>query len=42
MALLPEEMSPEVQNRGISGPTNGYVPSNKFFFRKKNIYGVID
>ena len=31
----PEETSPEVQNRGISGPTNGHV-SNKHFFKKQN------
>ena len=30
----PEETSPEVRNRGISGPTNGHV-SNKIFFKKK-------
>ena len=31
----PEETSPEVQNRGISGPTNGHV-SNKNLKKKKS------
>ena len=31
---LKEEMSPEVQNNGISGPTNGHV-SNKNFKKKE-------
>ena len=33
----PEEPSPEVQNRGISGPTNGHV-SNKNLKKKKKTY----
>ena len=31
----PEETSPEVQNRGISGPTNGHVSNKKFKQKKK-------
>ena len=30
----PEEISPEVQNRGISGPTNGRVSNNIFKINK--------
>ena len=31
----PEETSPEVPNRGISGPTNGHVSNKNFFLKKK-------
>ena len=31
----PEETSPEVQNRGISGPTNGHVSNKKIKKKKK-------
>ena len=30
---IPGETSPEVQNRGISGPNNGHV-STKIYFKK--------
>ena len=32
-ALKPRAVSPEIQNRGISGPIRRYV-STKFFFKK--------
>ena len=42
----PEETSPEVRNRGISGPKNGHVSNKNFFLKKKKsgkelIYQII-
>ena len=31
----PEEMPPEVQNRGISDPTNGHISNKKFLKKQK-------
>ena len=33
----PEEMSPEIQNRGASGPKKGHVSVKNFFKKKRKI-----